>query len=273
MARIEVRMPGAEGVSPGNTAIFKLPVGRRFHELQLAYSGVTLAQMTEIRVLVNGKPIHRYPATVRDVMNQFDGREAANGILVIPFDRYGLKNRAGEEETALNTDSVGADGRKIGSLTVEIVIHPDATAPVLSMNATQSERLEGGPGSVMHVMHFPRTAGGAGELQVSDLPFGMLTSQALNRVFIKPSAGTIDKVILERDTYTIWEREAALNSMMQQHGIRVPQAGWFVIDKSEKGYGGDPVGLVGFHDFRYRLECSAAATVDFHVEYLGALGD
>ena len=45
--RIEQRMPPFEGVAAGNTALIKLPIGRRFHSLYLTYSGVTLAQMTD----------------------------------------------------------------------------------------------------------------------------------------------------------------------------------------------------------------------------------
>lgn len=273
MARIETRMPNAEGVSAGSTALFKLPISRRYHALMLSYTGVTLAQMTEIRLFANGKVIHRYSATFRDLLNRFDGRAAANGVLVIPFDRYNLKNRGGEEETALNPDSFDDNGRGIRSLTLEIDIDGAAANPAFELNATQSEKLPGGAGTVLHVMHYPRSAAGAGELQISDLPFGGVTTQALNRAIFVPSAGTIDKVSVERDTYLIWERKKALNEMMQADGVRVPQSELFVLDKSEMGYAGDPIALAGFHDFRYKLECSAAMQIDCHMEYLGALGD
>ena len=273
MARIETRMPYPEGVTAGGTAVFKLPVGRRYHELMLSYAGVTLPQLTEIRVICNGKTIHRYSATVRDEINQFDGRVAAAGLLAIPFDRYNLKSRGGEEETALNTDSFDQNGRGIRSLTVEVDIDGAAVAPVLSMWASQSEKLPGGAGTILHINKFPRSAAGAGELQISDIPFGGVTTQALNRVIFDPSAGDITEAKIERDTYVIWERSKALNERHQTDGVRTPQAGYFVIDKTEKGYAGDPVALVGFADYRYRLECSAAAQIDCYVETLGALGD
>ncbi len=273
MARIETRMPYPEGVTAGGTAVFKLPVGRRYHELVLTYAGVTLAQLNEIRVIANGKPIHRYSASVRDALNQFDGRAAAAGLLVIPFDRYNLKNRVGEEETALNTDSFDQNGRGIRSLTVEVDIDGAAAAPVLSMTASQSEKLQGGAGTILHVNKFPRSAAGAGELQISDIPFGGVTTQALNRAVFVPSVGTISDMKVERDTYVIWERSTTLNEMLQVDGVRSPQSGYFIIDKTEKGFAGDPVALAGFADFRYRLECSAAAQIDCFIETLGALGD
>src|SRR5690606_22485953 len=158
--RIEQRMPPFEGVAAGNTALIKLPIGRRFHALFLTYAGVTLAQMTEIRVMANGKVFQRFSATERDKMNQFIGLDAAAGILRIPFDRHKLKNREQEELTAINTGVPDAQGNSINSLTVEIDIAASATAPVLSMNATQSEPVAGGPGVMLNIRKDSRSIAG-----------------------------------------------------------------------------------------------------------------
>lgn len=273
MARIEARMPAGEGIAAGQTATFKLPIGRRYHELQLTYSGVTLAQMTEIRVFANGKVIHRYSATDRDSMNQFDGRSAAGGILIIPFDRYNLKTNAGEEETALNTGSADAAGLAITSLYMEIDIDGAAAAPVMSLVATQSDALVGGAGTVMHIQRHTRDVAGAGEFDISDLPRGTATSIVLNRIFFKPSANDISKVQIDRNNYVIFERSKALNERVQTDGVRVPQAGFIAVDKTERGYGGDPIDLVGVADYRYKLTMTGAATLTIYSEYMGRLGD
>ncbi len=273
MARIEVRMPAFEGVAAGQTATAKLPIGRRFHELQLTYSGVTLAQITEIRLFANGKVIHRYSGTDRDSMNQFDGRAAAGGILAIPFDRFNLITQAGREETALNTGSVSEAGLSINSLYLEIDIDGAASAPAFSMTATQSDALAGGPGTVLHVQRHTRDFAGAGTFDISDLPRGTATSIALNRIFFKESANAITDVKLERNQYTIFERSATLNSKVQTDGIRTPQSDIYVVDKTERGFGGDPIDLVGVSDFRYNLTVDGAMTVTAYSEYLGRLGD
>lgn len=273
MARIEVRMPSAEAVAAGQTATFRLPVGRRFHELQLAYSGITLAQMTEMRLYANNKVIHRYSAAERDTMNQFDGRAAAAGVLTIPFDRYALKTLKAQEETALNTGSQGADGSAITSMYLEIDLDAAAAAPAFSLTATQSEAVPGGPGTVLHVVKQIRDAAGAGDFEISDLPRGTPTSIALNRIFFTPSANAISAVKVERNQYTIFERSAALNEVVQADGVRVPQAGVVAIDKTERGFGGDPINLLGVNDYRYRLTMTGAAAITIHSEYLGRLGD
>ena len=270
--RIEQRMPPFEGVAAGNTALIKLPIGRRFHSIFLIYSGVTLAQMTEIRVMANGKVFQRFTATERDNMNQFIGQAAAAGILQIPFDRVGLKNREQEELTSVNTGVADAQGNAINSFTIEIDIDGAAAAPALEMNATQSESLEGGPGVMLNIRKDSRSIAGVGELEISDFIKGTAISQALNRVFFIPSANAINKVTVERDLYNVWERSTALNELIQTDGGRVPQAGYWTIDTSELGYGANNIGLAGVQDFRYRIDCSGAMTVNAISEYLGVLG-
>lgn len=269
--RVDLRMPGPNTTVAGNTAIFKLPVGRRYHELALVYAGITLAQMNEIRLLVNGKPVHRYTGTMRNIMNQFDGRAdaATAGVLFIPLDRFDLKNRAGEEETAFNT----GPGTPVRSLTLEIDMDAAALGTSFDLYANQSDNSPDWTGAFLHCLHYPRSVAGAGESEFSDLPYGGVTSQILNRAFIKPSAGTLSQVKIERDTYTLFERSAALNEAVQTDFGRVPQAGYYCLDRTERGYSADPIILRGAQDFRYKATFSAAAQVDFQLEFIGSLGD
>ncbi|WP_027331081.1 major capsid protein P2 [Marinimicrobium agarilyticum] len=282
---LEQRMPPFEGVAAGNQALLKLPIGRRFHHLFLKYSGVTLAQMTEIRILANGKVFQRFSGTQRDKMNQFVGLAAANGILQIPFERMGLKNRDQQEATAINTNVFDKNGRAIKSLQVEIDIHPDATAPSLEMRATQSAPVAGGPGIMLNIMKASRNIAGQGELEVSDYTYGTIPTMALNRAYFIPSANQINKVTVERELYNIWERDTALNEWVQNNSDagRNPVSGWWVLDTTERGYGANQIGLAQIgengriaskvQDFRIKFDCSGAMTVDGILEYTGLLGD
>ncbi len=279
--RIDVRMPDAPNVGAGNTAVFKLPTARRFHELQLVVSGtgVDLGDLEEIRVIANEKITHRYTGAERDSMNQFDGRTAwnlsTNPTLVIPFERYGMENSIAAQETALDTGPVvEGNGREIKALSLEIDLKSDAPGDLgLKLYATQSMSLGRGAGTVMHIDRSVRDAAGAGEYQFSDLPYGGVTSQALNRVFIKPSANDISLMKIDRDTYTIFERTKALNESIQKDGVRVPQSGYLVIDRTEKGFVGNRIDLRGVRDYRYKFTLTGAATLTFLSEYLGGLGD
>lgn len=274
MSLIEQRVPSPEGVGAGQTATFKCQIGRQYLELQLNYTGVTLAQITEIRVMANGKAIHTYSGVERDAMNQYMGMAAANGILRIPFNRSRLKTMAAEVETGITTGVAGPDGRIITAFNVEVDIDGAASAPALSMNATQANPSAGGPGTIMHVKRFRRNLSGAGEFEISDIPFGGPTTIALNRAFIFEGSGQeITKVKIERELRSIWERDKALNERLQSDNKLVPQSGLVVIDKTERGYGGDPIDLAGYNDFRYLLTSDGSQNITMLLETMGILGD
>lgn len=271
MERKTLRMPSPEGVAAGQTALAKMPIGNAFHNLYLIYSGVTLAQLKEIRIKLNSKIIHRYSAVDRNMMNQFAGYAAANGILTIPFDRQNLKARAAEEETLINTGVRGEDGRAISAFEVEIEIDAGASAPSIEIMAEVSDPRPGGIGSILHVTPYQRSNAGAGEFQVSDLPKDGPTRIYLNRVFIKSEH--MEKLKVERNQYVIFERTKALNELIQVDGVRKPQPNVFVVDATEIGYGGAMIRLAGSSDFRLTAQMADAENVTFYPEYIGALGD
>lgn len=287
MARITVKMPNSNGVAAGQTATWKLPIGRRYHSLQLEFSGVTLAQMTEIRVKANGETIHQYSGTQRDVMNRFDSRAAAGAILTIPFDRFNLYSQVGEETTAIQTDSVDPNtGVAISQFELEIDIDAAAAAPVINVSAEQSDNdpRRPGPGLILRTLKFTRVFGASGFNDLSDLPKATEGPkyQWLNRVFFATANTTEAEIV--RDNRIIFQRSKALNDRRQSDGVRVPIAGYYVIDPTEEGYDFEPVALtyntdprnpqsarVPYTDFRYRLNLSAGETVTALVEYLGTL--
>jgi hypothetical protein len=78
---------------------------------------------------------------------------------------------------------------------------------------------------------------------------------------------------IDRNQYVIFERTKVLNEKVQTDGVRTPQSGYIVIDKTERGYGGDPIDLVAVSDFRYKFTMTGAATLTILSEYLGRLGD
>ena len=80
------QMPSFEGVAAGATATLRLPIGRTYHQLILAYGGLaagpgpTLAQITEARILANGQVIRRHGSgTEINADNAFEGRASQPG--------------------------------------------------------------------------------------------------------------------------------------------------------------------------------------------------
>jgi hypothetical protein len=261
------KMPSWEGVAAGQTATVRLPIGNTYHKLLVPYSGVTLAQMDEIRIIANGKTIQRIiGGDVLDSMNQFDGRNAAAGILTIDFERFGLRTRAGSEFTVIGTGASG-DAMPITTLAVEIDINAAAAAPVLTAaKAVQSAPQQSGV--LKQVRAFGYDPAGAGDYEISDLPrLGLI-----NRVFFK-SAVVINSVKLARDGYTVFERTTAENAAVQNDGVRVTQANYWVMDFSEEGNGQDALAVAGVQDLRFTLDMAGAGHVDVIVEYLAPLNN
>lgn len=284
MPRVDQKMPAAQSVAAGATTTFRLPIGRRYHSLTLQGSATTFApsDLSEIRVLVNNKVIQRFSGADRNAMNLFDGREeaaesAAAFKLEIPFDRYGILTKAGEEETAINTGSADPQtGKVINALSLEIDLSGAGGitgTPALDLFATTSENIPGGPGTLPYILKSIRDFASAAQYDISDLPRGGVTTQFLDKVFMKPSTSTLDTFKVLADQFTLFERTAALNERKQRDGIRVPQAGLYVIDRTEHGYGGDPFDLRNLNDWRIQLNTGAALTLTMYAHYLGGLGD
>lgn len=283
--RFDTKMPAALApVAAGSTVTFKLPVGRRYHSLQMLGSGAGLSFgidcLSEIRILANSKIIQRFSGSDRNAMNLFEGRETAtidddNFNLLIPFDRYNLMTKAGEEETALNTGSTDANNKGINQLTVEVDIASTGFSgvPDLKLYATQSESLPGGAGTVPYILKSVRDYSAAANYAVSDLPRGGITTQFIDKIFMKPSTSTLDNFVVEANNTKLFERTAALNERLQRDGVRIPQGGWYVIDRTEHGYGGDPFDMRALDDWRLAFDTGAAMQLVVYTHYLGGLAD
>lgn len=291
MSKITTKLPNPEGVVAGGTATFRIPVGRRIHSLfvDYAYNASTqnVADFEEIRLYINGQVFQRFSGTERDKLNQFDGLQASVGVLEIPFDRKKLKTVAGQEETALNTGVAGENGAKISSMYMEIDLASGMTISPsdLKLYAKQSDAIQtvntpngvrkAGAGTIPYIRREQRNPAGAdSDFQISDLVNpGVNASDkvALNRVTFVPSTGSITELKIDRNTYNIFERTDELNRSIQTNGEKTPQSGYYTIDTTENGSGGELIDLYGMTDYRYRLAVSSAMTLTCISEYFGAL--
>jgi len=264
MPKLTRKMPSFEGVAAGQTATARLPIGLTYNALIITYAGVTLAQLTELRLVANGKTLQRLVGgAVLDSLNQFDGRNAAAGTLTLDLERYGLRTRAGAELTSVGTGDP-KDKRRISTLSLEIDIDAGAAAPVLSLKALQSAPRPAGV--LKHVRVFGFDPSAAGDFEIADLPrMGLI-----NRVIFTEGAA-INSIKLERDGYTVFERNTAENEVIQADGVRVPQANYWAVDFSEEGNGQDALAVAGVRDLRFTLDMAGAGHVNAIVEYIAPL--
>lgn len=252
------------GVAAGQTASIRLPLGSTYHQVLLEYSGVTLAQMTEIRAMINGSPQIVLPSgTLADVVNQYEGRAAASGTLVLDLERYGLATKANRELTALGTGHP-KDPNPIRTAFIEVDIDAAAAAPALTAKARMSGTRVSG--LVKHVRKFILNPSAAGDFEWSNLPL----IGALNKLHF--SGTGINSIKASLDNFEVFNRTAAENNLIQTDGIRVPQSNFFVLDPSELGDGQDFFGMQGAEDVRFTLNMAAATTVTVLAEYMAPVG-
>ena len=141
------RAPGWDGNVVGpNTVTLRLPIGLTYHQVYTEYvfnsGALALADaVDEVRVVANGKPIWNIKASELDAYNKYNGRSAAGtvagGILVIDFDRFGLRMRGMEEFTSLGSGAAD-DPTPLTTLTIELDIKAAVTAGTLDSRIQQS---------------------------------------------------------------------------------------------------------------------------------------
>lgn len=267
-----------QGVVSGGIATADLPIGFTYHGILFTMGGTSfeLSDITQIRVMGNGKTMFTVSGADLDAINLFKGRSAASSQFYLDFERYGLDTAVGatpiealrgRELTAIGTGVRVSEQNPIEltTLQIQLDIATTATAPTLSASAHQS-----GPrslGLLLKRRRFSYFPSGSGEFEISDLPRGDL----IDAIYIKSAGDYITKVVMERDNFLAFERTPAMNSHVQRDGVRVPQDNWFVIDPSERGRGDEAIVSAGVQDFRLKITVSQADTLTVYVDYLGAL--
>lgn len=259
-------LPSFEGVATTGQATLRAPIGFSYEQIHINYSGVTLAQMTGIRVVGNGKVIQRWSSgTNLDNFNRYHGRAAAAGILTLDFTRHGLKTREGEELTKLGTGMQSVEGSlELSTLAIEIDITGAAGPVLLNAWAVQSDPSH--LGLIRHVREHTYSPSAAGEFQISDIPKGHLFNG------LHFLSAIVTELRVERDNYSVFDRTAALNNLVQTDGgFKVPQANIYVLDPTEHGYGSETLQTFGVHDLRFTATVSGAGTLPIIVDSIAPL--
>ena len=279
MPQITKRLPKISSLSGGTTVTIDCPLGRVYHHIVLEFAPNTaaaLAAMTGIRVIVNGTAVQRYTSgTQLNTMNMFVGRADAvtQGRLFIDFDQHDVRIRPDEWLTALMTgsgyrdDATGqADPRPVESLQIEI----DIADPQI-LTALRAKALQNTTGKINAVIRHVRQfnsdiAAGVGRHDIDKLPLGSLFKRVGLDFTNRGGTAALDTALVLVDDFVLFERNVADNEAEQTDGWRTPQAGWYFIDPTEAGYGGegfitrDPDAGGRVDDWRIQILKAAGAT-------------
>ncbi|WP_025822960.1 major capsid protein P2 [Shewanella marina] len=269
MARSFVKLPSFSNVSKGNTATLELPLGRTYDKIYVNYTGVTLAQLKNIRIEVNGKAILEFKdGQALANYNKRYGRNTAANVLDFHFKRDELVTLAEKRMFGLGTASVQGHPT-IANVTLRVEIDAAATSPKLEAHAIQSNPSP--IGYITKVKNFP-VALNAGVTEIDKLP--RPASARIAAIHVITDA-TVEKLEVEIDSIKVFDMPKTLAEKIQVDHDRAPQSGQVSADFILEGDLKQAIPLQGLQDFRLRVETAsntpAATAATVVVEYFDGL--
>jgi len=276
------KLPNFQGLATGSafTATLSLPIGLSVEQIYINYGGdISLADMSNIVVELNGREVMNFrTGTELDRFNQFHGRAAAAGVLIIDFTRFGLRTRDAEEMTKVGTgfpldpNRTVADGSAnprynpfpISSFTLRCDVAANTT---VSLTAYMEASGPQPTGLIRKIRRVDPAAMVAGVNTITEIPKG----DSINSIFFWK--GDINELAIERDGYRVFDSTDPLNDVRQIDGVRVPSANAFVFDPTYMGNGAENLTTAGVADLRFLPNISVAGSCPITVDYIGQLSN
>lgn len=258
MARMTQKLPSFSNVTAGATATLNMPLGLSYHQVLIDYSGVTLAQMKNIRFEINGKVVQKWKDGDRlNKMNKHYGRgDATASVLPIWLTRTEMDSLAEQRVFAFGTSDVQ-------TLTLLIDIDGAAAAPKLTAHAIKGNQSP--LGIITKIKTFPVSFATSGEQEIDNLPLPQTARIAAIHLF----SDKVSRCELEMNGQKVFEADKALVAKIQTDYGRTPQSTEkLTLDFMLEGDMSQALVLAGIQDFRLRPLLDAPGSIDVVVEYL-----
>ncbi|MBE0507789.1 MAG: hypothetical protein IBX50_13945 [Marinospirillum sp.] len=263
--RMLSKLPSLANVAPGSTATLNCPIGRSYDRIILEYTGVTLAQMKNLRVELDGKPIQEFKDAVQlNDLNKYYGRFEAAGFITIWFNRPEMNTLEHQRVTRLGT---GAGGQGVvQTFQISFDVDSAATAPVVRAHAVQSEASP--LGMITKVKQFVFSSATAGQFEIDSIPRGPRI------LAVHCFKSDVTAVEVEQNSRKIREGSKELLEFLQQESGRAPMtAKATTIDFTQEAdlYHSLETRPDFIRDQRFRLSLATPGEVRVVVEYLDHL--
>ena len=260
MARQFKKLPSFSNVSAGNTATLELPLGLTYDKIHINFSGLTLAQMKNLRVVVNGKAIREYKdAQALQDENKYYGRNVSATVVDLCFNRDEMKTLPEARSFGLGTSSApypvkNADGSvqmvtppAISNVTISMEIDGAAASPSLTAYAILSNPAP--IGFITKVKNYPFIIGAG----VTEYDRIVRPETARIAAIHLVTAATIEKVELEMDSIVMSDMPKTIIEKIQVDNKRAPQAGRTALDFVLEGDMLQALPMKGVQDLRARV--------------------
>ncbi len=259
------KLPSFNSVSAGSDATLDIPAGPLYKRIVIKYTGVTLAQLTNIEVRQNGSPFQTFRSgTELNKYGVYFDRATASGYVFIDFDDFDSFTIGGVDAYGWQTNP--AAGSNFATGQIKLSIAAAAAAPVLEAYYEAPQIIDMKMRRVRTVRTFEYNNSATGDFEISDLPKGERYAQ-LARVYFHTA--NIANLKLRLNNVEQFDVPEALNDVYQTDAGRVPDASTFVFDPSSYSHRrtGALISTVGISDFRFILNMSGTGAVPVSVEY------
>lgn len=157
------KMPSVQNCSPGATCTLEIPLGLCYNFFLLNLTNITLAQLTNIEVRINGKAVQEFAdGTELDNINKYHGRQAfENGVLPLFFMRPEMVLPIEKNVTSIGTSD-------ISTFSLHADIAAACVSPAIDVYAQQSAQTS--LGTITKIRAFPASSATSGDFEISNLP-------------------------------------------------------------------------------------------------------
>lgn len=264
----------------GSNGIVQLviPAGLKLSTLysRLDSGTLTIAQITNVKLLANSEIIFDLSGTELDEMNKAEGLTAYDGTtLSIPMTlRNNMKESQDTMSTALNVGPANEAGTSaIANAKLQLTI-VGATSPVLSFWADAQPATPEGPGLLKRLRTFNYSLP-AGEGSILTLPSRTAQTNWFSRLAFKADSGTTGRLRVQgtdgAGVRDLWDRISDVNDRALTDGGGTPGSYFtYLASWREQGLL-NILNTVGFSEIDIRPTSSAANSSAVVVEYIGTL--
>lgn len=260
--RMTVKLPSLANVAKGSTATLNCPIGRTYDKIIFDHTGVTLAQLKNLRVEVDGKPIQEFKDAKQLVdLNKYYGRHDGAGRFTLWFTRPEMQSLDHQRVTRMGTGHKGVG--VVQTLQISMDVDAAATSPVITAHAVQSDPSP--LGMITKVKQFVFSSATAGSFEVDSIPKG---PRMLAVHLFKPD---VKRVEVEQNSRKITEGSKELLEYLQREVGRVPmnaQATSIDWTLEQDLYNSLETTPELIRDQRFRLDLDSPGEIRFLVEYL-----
>lgn len=260
MARKIVQLPSFTPITAGSDTSLTLPVGGNTYErITLEYSGVTLEQMKNIELRVNGDPIQHFKDGVQlETINDFYQRPKTAGFLTLWAVRPELTNIAQRRMTAWGTMNVQ-------TFSLHMDIDSAATAPAIKAHAVISAPriME----LITKVKQYPHNSAVSGQVDIDNIPRG---PRIMAAHFFKSDISDLE---IEIDNVRFYDSSKSLSESIQKENGRTPASAVAThVDMMGDNDHGNALVTANARDLRFKPTLDSAGATDIVVEFLDKVG-